>query len=323
MSPFISVIIPVYNVDKYIEKCVLSLVNQTYQNIEILLIDDGSPDNSADICDQLSVEFDMVSVLHKKNGGVSSARNAGIDISKGEYICFVDGDDYVSEDYVSDMVNVAMATDADIVTTNQFKVWDNGKSEELFDFGLPLGEYIIKSGIDTLSDMLYGKTCYATCCCKLYKSEIFKDIRFPSLSMGEDSFTMYSCFLKANKVAHLHKPNYFYLQHEASAMHTDNFDKFYDYIQLSDNFIKTVNENYPSLFLPATNRLIENNFWVYMKMRHYPDKYKTQLQHITSNIKKYRKYCLHDKNVSVRTRIACLLSYFGMKTLNLIYDLQK
>ena len=138
--------------------------------------------------------------------------------------------------------------------------------------------------------------------------------------MGEDSFTMYQCFLKAANVAHLYKPNYYYVQHSASAMHTDNYDKFYDYIILSDDFIKTVNSKYPRLFLPAVNRLIENNFWVYMKMRNYPDKYKDQLDHIIKNIKKYRKYAITDKNVCMRTRFACLISYCGMKTLNIVYD---
>ena len=323
MSPLISVIVPVYNVDKYIEKCVLSIINQSYKNIEIILIDDGSPDNSSKICDSLADEFNNIIVLHKENGGVSSARNSGIDLARGEYLCFIDGDDYVSENYVSDMLNVATETSADIVTTNQFKIWENGKTEELFGSHAPIGEYILKSGVDTLSDMLYGKTCYATCCCKLYKREIFSTIRFPALTMGEDSFTMYYCFLKSNKVAHLHKPNYYYYQHSESAMHSDNFDKFYDYIQLSDEFIETVNNKYPKLFLPAVNRLIENNFWVYMKMRHYPEKYNFQLKHITQNIKKYRCYCLRDKNVSPRTRIACILSYLGMKIFNIIYDLQK
>ena len=138
--------------------------------------------------------------------------------------------------------------------------------------------------------------------------------------MGEDSYTMYQCFLKAESVAHLYRPNYYYVQHAESAMHTENFDKFYDYIELSDSFIETVNNNYPELFLPAVNRLIENNFWVYMKMRNYPEKYKKQLIHITENIKKYRLHALKDKNVCVRTRLACLISYFGMDALNRIYD---
>lgn len=323
MDPLVSVIVPVFNIEKYIQKCVKSLAEQSYKNIEIILVDDGSPDNSGAICDELTKKYCNVTVIHKPNGGVSSARNTGVEHAKGEYLCFVDGDDYVTPNYIKDMTDIALDTDVDIVTSNQYKIWPDGKKIELFSNKFAMGQYKIKSGIDTLSDMLYGKTCYATCCCKLYKKSIFSDIRFPSLSMGEDSFTMYHCFLKAKNVAHLRKPNYYYLQHPESAMHTDNFDKFYDYIQLSDNFIELVNKKYPQLFLPAVNRLIENNFWVYMKMRHFPEKYEEQLRHITNNIKKYRYYSLKDKNVSFRTRIACLLSYGGMKMLNNIYDLQK
>ena len=320
MSPLISVIIPVYNVENYIEKCVTSVCNQIYKNIEIILINDGSKDSSGVLCDKLADTDSRIKVIHKENGGVSSARNTGIENANGEYLCFIDGDDYVTAEYVSDMFTVTEKTDTDIVTTNQYKIWNDGKTEELFPQKAEQGTYFIKSGINTLADMLYGKTCYATCCCKLYKKEIFESIRFPKLSMGEDSFTMYQCFLKAETVAHLYKPNYYYVQHEASAMHTTNYDKFYDYIELSDTFMNMVNSNYPELFLPAVNRLTENNFWVYMKMKNQPERYSVQLNHIISNIKKYRKYPLTDKNVSLRTRAACLISYFGIKTLNIIYD---
>ena len=319
MSPLVTIIVPVYNVEKYLEKSIRSLMAQSYKNIEIVLVDDGSPDNSGKICDSLANEDSRIKVIHKNNGGVSSARNAGIENSSGDYICFIDGDDYVTEGYISDMYEVSSKYNSDITTSNQFKIWPDGKKKELFKQNKPYGTVTTKSGVETLSDMLYGKTCYATCCCKLYKKEIFKDIRFPVYHMGEDSFTMYQCFMKAESVAHLYKPNYYYIQHQESAMHTDNYDKFYDYIELSDNFISTV-KDHPVLFLPAVNRLIENNFWVYMKMRKYPEKYKNQLEHITANIKKYRSFAMKDKNVCIRTRIACMLSCLGMNILNIIYD---
>lgn len=318
MTPLISVIVPVFNVEKYLEKSVRSLMMQSYKNIEIILVDDGSPDTSGELCDTLASEDDRIKVVHKTNGGVSSARNSGIEASEGEYLCFIDGDDYVTDNYIQDMYDTLIKYNVDISTINQYKIWDNGRTEELYP--QKTGTIFIKTGIETLSDMLYGKTCYATCCCKLYKREIFDDIRFPVYSMGEDSYTMYSCFIKAKNVAHLYKPSYYYIQHSESAMHTDNYDKFYDYIELSDNFIERVNAGYPELFLPAVNRLIENNFWVYMKMRKNPDKYSAQLKHITENIKKYRSVALKDKNVCLRTRLACLLSYLGMNALNIIYD---
>lgn len=322
MTPLISIIVPVYNISMYLEKCIESLLSQSYKNIEIILVNDGSTDKSPQICDRYKSFSNNIIVIHKVNSGVSEARNSGIENANGAYICFVDGDDYVDKNYVSDMYTVAAKENVDIVTSNAYKIWDNGKKIELLTNNIPLNDYFIKTGTETLSDMLYGKTCYASCWGKLYKREIFDTIRFPDLSMGEDSYTMYHCLLKANKVAHLHSPNYFYMQHQQSVMHTKNFDKFYDYIKLSDGFINIVNSKYPELFLPAVNRLIENNFWVYMKMRHYPEKYKTQLQHIISNIKKYRKYAIKDKNVAIRTRIACLISYGGMKLVDFIYDIK-
>lgn len=322
MTPLVSIIVPIYNTSKYLSKCIDSLLNQSYTNIEIILINDGSTDNSKEICDNYSVANKNIKVIHKQNAGVAEARNTGIETANGEFLCFVDSDDYVSKNYISDMLNVAQTENVDIVTSNQFKIWDDNNIIELFDNNIPKNDYFILTGIKTLADMLYGKTCYATSCCKLYKKSIFDTIRFPPICMGEDSYTMYQCFLKAEKVAHLHSPNYYYLQHTESTMHTPIYDKFYDYILLSDKFINVVIEKYPELFLPSVNRLIENNFWVYMKMRHHPEKYEMQLQHIISNIKKYRKYAVRDKNVAIRTRIACLLSYGGMKLVNFIYDIK-
>lgn len=323
MIPLISIIVPVYNTSKYLEQCVNSLLKQTYTNTEIILVDDGSVDSSGQICDKFSEENNNIKTIHKKNEGVSKARNTGIENSNGEYICFVDGDDYVSENYIKDMYEVIVKENVDIVTSNQFKIWDNNDKIELFSNDIPLNDYFILTGTATLSDMLYGKTCYATCCCKLYKKHIFESIRFPSYSMGEDSYTMYQCFIKSDSVAHLRSPNYYYIQHSESAMHNTSYEKFYDYIKLSDDFIKIVNNDYPELFLPAVNRLIENNFWVYMKMRSDKIRYASQIEHIIKNIKKYRGYALKDKNVCVRTRLACLISYGGMKLVDFIYDIKK
>ncbi|MBR5233560.1 MAG: glycosyltransferase family 2 protein [Clostridia bacterium] len=320
MTPLISVIIPVYNVEKYIDRSISSVIEQSYKNIEIILVNDGSTDNSGNICDTFAEKDCRIKVIHKSNSGVSAARNSGIETATGDYLCFIDSDDYVSTDYVKHLFETAVKYNTDITTSNQYKIWHDGKQLELFTQKAPYGTVTLKSGIETLSDMLYGKTCYATCCCKLYKKEIFSDIRFPQYRMGEDSFTMYKCFLKAESVAHLYQPDYYYVQHESSAMHTVDFSKFYDYIELSDAFMRIVTKDYPELFLPAVNRLIENNFWVYMKMRTQPDKYQKELNHIIRNIKTFRKYALKDKNVCLRTRTACLLSFFGMNVLNKIYD---
>ena len=102
----ISIIVPIYNVEKYIKKCIDSIINQTYTNLEIILVDDGSPDNCGKICDKYKEKDDRIKVIHKKNGGLSDARNAGIDIATGEYITFIDSDDYVAENYIEVLYNL-------------------------------------------------------------------------------------------------------------------------------------------------------------------------------------------------------------------------
>ena len=115
--PLISVVIPVYKVEQYIHECVDSVIAQTYKNLDIILVDDGSPDSCPAICDEYAERDNRIRVIHKKNGGLSSARNAGIDIARGEYICFVDSDDYVSEIYVEQLYTTLKESGADMACT--------------------------------------------------------------------------------------------------------------------------------------------------------------------------------------------------------------
>jgi raffinose-raffinose alpha-galactotransferase len=115
MKPLVSVIIPVFNVEQYIERCVESVINQEYKNIEIILVDDGSTDQSGMLCDELATKDERIHVIHKKNGGLSSARNSGLEHASGEWVTFIDSDDWVTEDYVSGMYNTAEMSKADVV----------------------------------------------------------------------------------------------------------------------------------------------------------------------------------------------------------------
>ena len=127
MEELISVIIPVYNVNKYLNKCIGSIVNQTYKNLEIILVDDGSTDNSGEICDEWKQKDSRIKVIHKKNGGQASARNCGIDISKGKYIMFLDADDYIDQNYLLTLVSVAEKHMCDVVCSGQYKVKEDGE----------------------------------------------------------------------------------------------------------------------------------------------------------------------------------------------------
>lgn len=179
-NPLISVIVPVYNVEKYLERCVNSIINQTYQNLEIILVDDGSPDNCGAICDEYAKKDSRIKVIHKENGGLSSARNAGLDIATGEYITFVDSDDYISIDIFDKCFQLSNVQDFDILIFGM-SVLDNN-SKLLFK-----DEYENKtySFFQTIYDItLPLKT---SACNKLFKKSIVANFRFPvNIIHGED-----------------------------------------------------------------------------------------------------------------------------------------
>ncbi len=322
MNPLISVIVPVYNTEQFLEKCVKSLLSQTYDNIEIILVDDGSVDGSADLCDRLKAVDKRIVVIHQANAGVSAARNHGLAEMKGSYVTFVDSDDYVAPDYIQVMYDALSQNDADISTCGMYRV-DSARNNKLkIAFADINSRTKCVSGASSIRNMFYDRLCSASSCSKLYDKELFDSLKFPPLIMGEDTFLAYSLLLKANMVAHTRKPLYYYVKHPASVTNSkENYIKFYDYIKLYD-YIMSENKykDDKEFFLSLTNRLVENNFWVYMKLRNCPDMYEDEKKHIVDNIKKYRKYVITNPKAKFRVRGACFLSYGGMNFLNKIYD---
>lgn len=163
----VSVIVPVYNVEKYISKTVKSLINQDYNNIEIILVDDGSPDNSGEIIDNLALKDSRIVVIHKENGGVSSARNAGLKIAKGKYVTFVDGDDWVDKDYINYFVNLLEISGCDIVMNkNNYTEITNLSSDEYT---------IVKA--ETAIEWIYLGDIFVAVWNKMYRKKLFDDNR--------------------------------------------------------------------------------------------------------------------------------------------------
>lgn len=322
MKPLVSIIVPVYNVENYIEKCVESLINQTYENIEIILINDGSADDSGKICDTLSMTDNRIRVIHQENGGVSAARNNALDHMQGDFVTFVDADDYVASDFIECLYNAVSEHNADISTCGHYRVEFDGSLKKIYHLSDNPDEVICMSGKDSITNMFYENICSASSGSKLYKKEIFKNLRFPGYIMGEDTFVVYYAFKNSNVIAHTNKPLYYYVQHSASVTNNKaNYYKFYDYVRLYDHIINSVDCSHDSEFyLSIVNRLIENNFWVYMKLRNCPNMFFEEKKHIENNIKKYRKLVISNPKAKPRVRIACTLSLAGMKALNLIYD---
>ncbi len=255
----VSVIVPIHNVEKFINKCVDSIINQTYKNIEIVLVDDGSPDNCPKICDDYAKKDERVKVIHKKCGGVSSARNAGIEASTGEYVCFVDGDDFVMPDYVEYMLNLAIKYDSDYVISPQALGTFNKNNKNSKN-----DDYVVDA--EKALEMLLCYQMREGCYSKLFKRELLgNDLRFSEKIVMGEGFTFNSLAIqKAHKIVLGYKKIYFYRRdNETSATTKFNKDKFENGLYA----IKYIKEN-----IKIKTERIEKA-WKYANWRTHSDVY--------------------------------------------------
>lgn len=213
MDDLISVIVPVYNVDIYLEKSLLSLLNQTYKNLQIILIDDGSTDDSARICDHYKRIDKRIEVFHLKNQGVSNARNLGLDYAKGKYIYFFDSDDTLEPEALRVLYDELQNNDIDLVECSYFKVYSNQKKAVIHP------EIKIKSK-EAIRDLLLWRGCLTSFCWdKLYIKDKIGTLRFDtSLKIGEDDLFVFEYLLKCDNVIVIERPLYNYLIRENSAI---------------------------------------------------------------------------------------------------------
>ncbi len=225
MKEKISIIVPIYNVDKYLKRCLDSIINQTYKNIEILLIDDGSPDDCGAICDEYAKKDKRIKVIHKKNGGLSDARNYGIEASRGDYIMFIDSDDYISKNMCKILLKNALENNADIVTCNFKEIYLNNiekvnKQSQRERINVvsnieAIYKYFIKNDLDM--NVVWNK---------IYKRNLFfgeNKIRFPVGKLHEDDFTVYKFYYYSNKIVIISDVLYYYFRRENSI--TGNFSE--------------------------------------------------------------------------------------------------
>ena len=213
----ISIIIPVYNVEHYLDKCLESVINQTYKNIEIILINDGSTDDSLSILEKYKKVDKRVKVINKKNGGVSSARNAGLDICKGKYITFIDSDDYVDTDYVEILYKKAKKYDVDIVFSNAIEVFKNGNTKN----DKKIIKDILLDKEKTYKNLFSEKNIKTACWGNLYKADIIKDIRFDTnLHIAEDFKFLVDVISNINNSVMIPDRKYYYYVRENSLFHS-------------------------------------------------------------------------------------------------------
>ena len=240
-NPKISVVVPVYKVEEYLEECVQSILRQSYEDFELILVDDGSPDSCGESCDEYAKKDARVRVIHKDNGGLSDARNFGINVAAGEYISFIDSDDFVTDNYLEYLLTAAEKYDADMVCSNHTTFPDKigtagpdrmGNTFDVKEF----------STEEALRDFLLNRTQYTNVWAKLYRRELLESIRFPVGKLSEDEYTTYRLILKAKKVVCLPQRIYYYRLRAGSIVHSFSEERFEVVDEVPDLLRRAVRE---------------------------------------------------------------------------------
>lgn len=314
-TPLVSVIVPCYKVEKYIHKCVDSIISQTYKNLEIWLIDDGSPDNCGKICDDYAKKDQRIIVIHKPNGGLSDARNVAIEKATGEYITFVDSDDWLSNDAIEVMVSTMYASEAEIVVSNfNFVSEKNNDSRIAFRMKKQIASYTSK---ESLIDLFYQRNMETGAWGKLYNSGLWKDLRFPVGRIFEDIPTIYKTFFRAKKIVVISSSLYNYLLRDTSIMgesfNPKKMDAIYCSKAMLDDVLSISHDN--DICKAARCRYVSMCFnTIFQTSPCSPEE-----SHIWNEIITNRFLVLKDLCARKKTTIALLLSFFGTKFLRLLY----
>lgn len=318
-NDLISVIIPVYNVEKYIKNCIDSVKNQTYYNIEIIIIDDGSPDNCGTICDKYAKEDSRIKVIHKKNEGVAVARNEGLKEAKGKFITFVDSDDMVKDDYIEYLYNILIKNDADIACCNFEYTYEQKTNYKKIEDEKE--KIIVYDNKEALENLLYQKEIDTSPWGKIYRREMFENIMFPIGKIYEDFGTIYKTIINAKRVVYGNQKKYLYLQRDTSTIGRNFCSKDFNMLELAIEMEKYIMNKYPELENAINSRIINMDF--YFIRRIDKNKYKNEYKKIKDDIKQKRKKVLKDKNIKLKTRIAIYISYINIDITKYIYIFSK
>ena len=317
-EPLISVIVPVYNVEQYLERCVHSVLKQSYHNLEIILVDDGSTDKSGELCDQFKKVDSRITVFHKANGGLSDARNCGLDNATGEWVSFVDSDDWIHEDYIRNLYELAMANSCEIAVATYCIVKDKVAHVKT----VKNNTVKIMDKMESLKSLLYQKHFTTSACAKLFKGELFSEIRFPIGKLYEDVEAIYNVFSLSNQVVFTNEILYYYFQRQTSIVRSAFSLRKMDYIYNTKLILDDVKEKYPKLINAALSRVLWADVHVLVHMDKVSD-YSKEYENIWSDIRKYRKKVICDKNVPLKNKVVLILSYGGTNVLKRAFNISK
>lgn len=327
-TPLISVIVPVYKVEKYVSRCVKSICCQTYKNLEIILIDDESPDSCGDICDNLQKKDDRIKVIHKKNGGLSSARNAGMAVATGEYITFVDSDDWLEMNIYEKCIKIFQKYNCDVVDFRAVFATDNSISKDNVNFS----PQIIEND-EIMYDYLYRgqiEKCPFAAWRKIWKKEVWKNICFPEGKINEDIATNFKVLQNCKELVHISDIGYYYFQGNDGSITNGKLKKRdFDLLDASSELCE-IAENYSDERIKklARVKLARSYFSLLAKAATggiESDVKKKDVQYLQSSLRKNYKLLISSPmpiNRKILTTIVCI-NYKGVEIpFNILYKIK-
>lgn len=299
----LSVIVPVYNVEKYLKKCIESIIRQTYKNLEIILVDDGSPDNCGKICDEYAKIDSRIKVIHKKNGGLSDARNVGICHATGEFITFVDSDDWLELDMYEYLIDNAIKNKVKLSVCG-VKVFDQGTDTYRYDYSM------IKVIEDVVEKKEYMKMVFLNIWAawdKIYHKSLFNNVQFPIGEFNEDEAIMLQVIDQCDSIFVSNKPLYIHFVRTNESLTAKKFNprKIDWYKHCKENLL-FINMKYPELLDEARYRYYISLIWCLNNMTCNPKFYKKEISNLKRCLKKDIFKILSNKYLNKKEKIRCL-----------------
>lgn len=326
MNDLITVIVPIYNVEKYLNRCVDSIINQTYTNLEIILVDDGSPDNCGKICDEYAKKDNRIKVIHKENGGLSDARNAGIKVADGKYIGFVDSDDWINPKMYEELYSTLLKYDADISCCKMLRCKDN-KDTIQKEHETKIVEYNQEQYMKKFFK-IGSQECVYYACNKLYKKEIIEKDQYPINLTSEDVVGTYKTLLKSQKIVEINQIYYYYYYNPESITLKGFSKKDLDLIKIWDMVIEITNKNNQKYLEMAKFNRYRVDYTLLMRMasklsfKQINKRYKDEYIEMLKNLKKHKKILLKGK-IPFSRKITIIFICYNYKMFVIILFLLK
>lgn len=314
-QPLISIVVPVYNVVDYLGACLDSILNQSYKNLEIVLVDDGSTDGSGEICDEYAKQNDNIRVIHQENGGLSVARNVGLDVIAGEFVTFVDSDDLIHREYISTLYKYLEVEKADISAVSSVIIYEG----DLIPTTAPRGPVkVFYSGVDAVESMLYQQGFIENYAWgKLFKSNLFESHRFPVGMLYEDLATIPLVCLEAKNIVTSDTPMYFYRVRENGILGRFSLRRAH-ILDVIDDVVRYMEQYNPSLVDAARSRKFSANMNILRLMIVSGTKDDAILARCWDNICVLRKFIILHPRVRLKNKLGAVASYCGLEFLTKI-----